>query len=69
MSLLKYKLYYSSYANPITYFPIIIKVDDMFVRLIKSKNTSTREENFRQLVEYVYSLKEIVDDTNLYEAS
>ena len=69
MSLLKYKLYYSSYANPITYFPIIVKVNDMIVRLIKSKNTSTKEEKFRQLVEYVYSLKELVDDTKVHEAS
>lgn len=68
MSLLKYKLYYSSYANnTVVYLPIILKTGDIIVRLPESKNTNTKEENFRLLVKYVGALKEIYDDTKLHE--
>lgn len=67
----KYKFLYPNpnYISSVTYFPIVLKADDIAIRLHKSNNTSTKEDDFRLLVEYVDVLKQIHDDTKLHEAA
>ena len=65
----KYKFLYPNpnYISSFTYFPMVLKTDDITIRLPKSNHTNTKEEEFRLLVDYVGVIKEIYDDTKLHE--
>ncbi len=66
----KFKFLYPNpnYAsNTPFYLPTVLKVDDLIVRLIKTGKTSTKENDYRLLVEYTGALKDIYDDTKLHE--
>lgn len=54
-------------GNTPLYLPTVLKVDDLIVRLIKTGKTSTKENDYRLLVEYTGAVKDIYDDTKLHE--
>lgn len=46
---------------------IKININDITINILKNTSQSTKERDFELLVNYVYEIKEIYDDTKIHE--